>query len=161
MKFVMAKIYPDTIEIYYKDKLIATHERSYLSHHWTIDINHFIHTLKKKPGALHSSVGRCQLSPELQEIYHKYYINNPKDFIVLLELIREKNLESIIKAIKELEKIKIEMVNTENIKNVAFKSPTMDNPSESKDLSIQRASLEQISILNKMFNLNSVGGYEN
>ena len=53
------------------------------------------------------------------------------------------------------------MVNTENIKNVAFKSPTMDNPSESKDLSIQRASLEQISILNKMFNLNSVGGYEN
>jgi transposase len=160
-KFVMAKIYPDIIEIYYKDKLIATHKRSYLAHHWTIDINHFIHTLKKKPGALHSSVGRHQLSPELQEIYHKYYINNPKDFIVLLELIKEKDLESVLKAVKELEKIKIEMVNTDNIRNIVFKSPTVLNPLETRDLSIQKASLEQISILNDMFNLKSVGGYKN
>ena len=160
-KFVMAKIYPENIEVYYKDKLIATHLRSYSTHHWTVDINHFIHTLKKKPGALHSSVGRHQLSPELQEIYHKYYINNPKDFIVLLELIKEKDLESVLKAVKELEKIKKEMVNTDNIRNVVFKVPTVDKPLEAKDLSIQKASLEQISILNDMFNLKSVGGYKN
>jgi len=116
---------------------------------------------KKKPGALHSSADKHQLSPELQEVYHKYYTNNPKDFIVLLELIKEKDLESVLDAIKELEKIKIEMVNTDNIKNIVFKSPTMDNPLGSKDLSIQKASLEQISILNEMFKLNSVGGYEN
>ncbi|MCF6463890.1 MAG: hypothetical protein GX300_07930 [Tissierellia bacterium] len=158
---MMAKIYPDTIEIFYKDKLIASHKRSYLNHHWTVDINHFIHTLKKKPGALHSSVGRHQLSPELQELYHKYYTNNPKDFIVLLELIKEKDLESVLEAIKELEKIKVEMINTDNIKNIVFKSPTMDNPLGSKDISIQKASLEQISILNEMFKLNSVGGYGN
>lgn len=160
-KFVMAKIYPDTIEIFYKDKLIASHKRSYLNHNWTVDINHFIHTLKKKPGALHSCVGRHQLSPELQEVYQKYYTNNPKDFIVLLELIKEKDLESVLDAIKELEKIKVEMVNTDNIKNIIFKSPTMDNPLGSEDISIQKASLEQISILNEMFKLNSVGGYEN
>ena len=160
-KFVMAKIYPDNIEIYYKDKLIATHKRTYLTHQWIIDINHFIYTLKKKPGALHSSSGRYQLSPELQEIYHKYYINNPKDFIVLLELIKEKDLKSVLEAIKELEKIKVDMVNTDNIKNIVFKSPTMDNPLETKDLSIQKASLEQISVLNDLFKLNTVGGYEN
>ena len=89
-KFVKVKIYPDIIEIYYKDNKIAVHKRSYQTHHWSVDINHFIHTLKKKPGALHSSVGRHQLSPELQEIYQEYYINNPRDFIELLELIKEK-----------------------------------------------------------------------
>ncbi|HSH36459.1 IS21 family transposase [Schnuerera sp.] len=160
-KFVTAKIYPENIEVYYKDKLIATHLRSYSSHHWTVDINHFIHTLKKKPGALHSSVGRHQLSPELQQIYHKYYINNPRDFIVLLELIKEKDLESVLKAVKELEKIKKEMVNTDNIRNIVFRAPTVDKPLETKDTSIQKASLEQISILSDLFNLKSVGGYKN
>jgi hypothetical protein len=76
-------------------------------------------------------------------------------------LIKEKDLESVLKAVKELEKIKIEMVNTDNIRNIVFKSPTVLNPLETRDLSIQKASLEQISILNDMFNLKSVGGYKN
>src|SRR5699024_57581 len=120
-KFVLAKIYPETIEIFYKETKIAEHKRSYQSHDWTVDINHFIHTIKKKPGALHSSVGRHQLCPELQEIYHKYYINNPKDFIVLLELIKEKDLKSVLEAIEELANMKKELVNTDNIKNIISK----------------------------------------
>lgn len=160
-KFVMAKIYSNCIEIYYKDKLVAKHERSYLLHDWTIDINHFIHTLKKKPGALHSSVGRHQLSPELQNIYQEYYINNPKDFIVLLELIKEKDIETVLKAIKELKGIKRSMVNTDNIRNIISRVATIDKSSKSKDLSIQKSSLEQISKLNNLFNLESIGGYEN
>lgn len=160
-KFVMAKVYPESIEIYYKENKIAEHKRSYLAHYWTVDINHFIHTLKKKPGALHSSVGRHQLSPELHEIYHKYYINNPKDFIVLLELIKEKDLKSVLDAIKELAKIKKEIVNTDNIKNIIFKLPTDNTLLECKDVSIQKASIEQISTLNELFNLKAIGGYEN
>ena len=70
-------------------------------------------------------------------------------------------MESVLKAVKELEKIKKEMVNTDNIRNIVFKAPTVDKPSEAKDASIQKASLEQISILNDMFNLKSVGGYKN
>lgn len=160
-KFVMTKIYPENIEIYYKEQKIAEHKRSYSAHYWTVDINHFIHTLKKKPGALHSSVGRHQLCPELQEIYNKYYINNAKDFIVLLELIKEKDLESVIEAINELAKIKKEIVNTDNIKNIIFKLPREDNTLREKDISIQKASIDQIAILNDMFNLKNVGGYEN
>ncbi len=160
-KFVKAKIYPETIEIFFKEAKIAEHKRSYQSHDWTVDINHFVHTLKKKPGALHSSVGRHQLSPELQEVYNKYYINNPKDFIVLLELIKEKDLKSVLKAIEELSKIKKELVNTDNIKNIIFKLPREETPLNIKDTSIQKKSLEQISSLNAMFNLKSMGGYEN
>lgn len=159
-KFVKVKIYPEIIEIYYKDNKIAEHTRSYQTHYWTIDINHFIHTLKKKPGALHSSVGRHQLSPELQETYHKYYISNPRDFIELLELIKEKDLESVLKAIKELSSIKTELVTTDNIKNIVFKLPD-DKPLDNRDTSIQNASLKQIAILNEMFNLKPAGRYEN
>ena len=159
-KFVNAKIYPEIIEIYYKDSKIAEHTRSYQTHYWTIDINHFIHTLKRKPGALHSSVGRHQLSPELQETYHKYYTSNPRDFIELLELIKEKDLESVLKAIKELSSIKTELVTTDNIKNIVFKLPD-DTPLDNRDTSIQNASLKQIAILNEMFNLKPTGRYEN
>jgi uncharacterized protein YPO0396 len=123
--------------------------------------NHFIHTLKKKPGALHSSVGRHQLSPELQEIYQKYYINNPRDFIELLELIKEKDLESVVAAIAELKKIKKELVTTDNIKNIIFKFPLDNTTSKTRDLSIQKASIKQIAILNEMFKLNPVGRCEN
>ena len=160
-KFVNTRIYPDIIEIYYKNNKIANHKRSYQNHSWIIDINHFIHTLKKKPGALHSSAGRHQLSPELQEIYQEYYINNPKDFIGLLELIKEKDLESVIDAIEELRKIKKDLVTTDNIKNIIFKLPRDDESVEEKDMSIHLASIKQISILNEMFNLKSKGRYEN
>lgn len=70
-KFVNAKVYPAIIEIYYKTNKVTEHKRAYKSHYWTVDINHFIHTLKKKPGVLHSSVSRHQLSPELQEMYQE------------------------------------------------------------------------------------------
>ena len=110
---------------------------------------------------MHSSVGRHQLSPELQEIYNKYYINNPKDFIVLLELIKEKDLESVLEAVKELAKIKREIVNTDNIKNIIFKLPREENILENKDITIQKASIDQISILNDLFKLKPMGGYEN
>jgi len=160
-KFVKAKIYTDKIKIYYKDNLIAEHVRNYGVHEWIFNVYHFINTLKKKPGALHSSVGRHQMGPELQQIYHKYYTSNPKDFIVLLELIKEKDLKVILNAIKQLSKIKKEIINTDNIKNIVFSTNLEKSPKECKDKSIQKQSIEQISILNEMFGLNSLGGYKN
>ena len=160
-KFVKVKIYPDIVRIYYKGNEIAKHKRSYQSHYWSVDINHFIHTLKKKPGALHSSVGRHQLSPELQKIYQQYYINKPKDFIELLELIKEKDLQSIIDAINKLKEIRKGLVTNDNIKNIIFKLPTDNTTPKVYDVSIHNASMKQIALLNEMFNLKHTGGYKN
>lgn len=75
--------------------------------------------------------------------------------------INQKDLESVLKAVKELSSIKTELVTTENIKNIVFKLPD-DKPLDNKDTSIQNASLKQIAILNEMFNLKfTSGGYEN
>lgn len=155
-KFVIAKIHPDTIKIYYKDSLVASHERSYLVHKWIIDINHFIHTLKKKPGALHSSAGRHQMCPELQTIYHNYYINNPKDFIVLLELIKEKGLHPVLDAVKKLSQIKRTIVTTDNIKNILLnRSPDKEISSIDKKDDIEQASINLIGKLDDLFDLKS------
>lgn len=54
--FVDVKMYSHKIEIYYNNTLIANHLRNYGKHQWIIDIEHYLDTFKKKPGALHSSV---------------------------------------------------------------------------------------------------------
>lgn len=54
-------------------------------HTWNIQIGHYLKTLKKKPGAIHSSTAMQQMNPKLQTIYNKYYTTNPRDFIDLIE----------------------------------------------------------------------------
>ncbi len=110
---------------------------------------------------MHSSAGRHQLSPELQQIYQEYYTNKPKEFIELLELIKEKDLKSVIDAVNELAAIKKSLVTTDNIKNIIFKLPREEAMAEDKDTSIQLASINQIALLNEMFNLKSKMRYEN
>ena len=83
------------------------------------------------------------------------------NYFTLTELIKEKDLESVLNAIDELKKIKKKLVTTDNIKNIIFRLPMDDTPLESKDMSIQNASIKQITILNEMFSLKSMRGYEN
>ena len=127
-EFVFTKIYPETILIYYKNKLIAKHIRSYGLHTWNIKIEHYLKTLKKKPGALHSSTAMHQMNPTLQLIYNKYYTQNPKDFIELLELIGEKGLEKIKEVIEELEKLSPVSIDTEKIKMISNREQYELNP---------------------------------
>ncbi len=115
-RFVFAKVYPEKILLYHQEKLIAEHGRSYGAHTWSIHIQHYLNTIKKKPGSLHSSTAMQQMNPTLQSIYNTYYTENPKDFIDLLELIGEKGLEKVRSVIKELEKLNPTGVNTEKIK---------------------------------------------
>lgn len=101
------------------------------------------------------------MSPQLQSIYHKYYINNPKDFIVLLELIKDTNLKDVSQAIDELSKIKNSIVNTDNIKNILFKSPLKENLSKNIDSEIKKSSIDLISEINNIFNFNNEGNLLN
>ncbi len=118
-KFVTAKIYPSNILIYHENKKQAQHLRNYGSHTWNIEIEHYLNTLKKKPGAIHRSTAMHQMNPKLQNIYTKYYTQNPKDFLDLIEIISKEGLESIELAINTLEKISPININTEKIKMIS------------------------------------------
>lgn len=126
-KFVFAKIYPEDILIYHNNKLVGNHERNYGNHSWTIKIEHYINTIKKKPGSLHSSTAMRQMNPKLHTIYNNYYTENPKDFVDLLQLISEKSLDKVLESIKELESLSPTGVNTEKIKMLCNRSENQDN----------------------------------
>ena len=117
-KFIFTKIYPDKIIGYHKQKKIASHQRRYGAQEWSIDIAHYLKTLKLKPGALKRSSALAQLKPKLKDIYQKYYQGKEKSFIELLELIAAHNLLAVEQAITLLKKINPSGISTEKIRTI-------------------------------------------
>ncbi len=117
-KLVLTKIYSNEIRCFYDSVLIATHARKMGSNVWSIELNHYLGTLKMKPGALASSVALHQANPRLQEIYYQYYTTKEKDFIDLISFISEQGLEKVEESIALLEKISPLQITTETIKAI-------------------------------------------
>jgi len=124
-KFVEAKISVDRIKVLYKEEIVAVHDRKYGTHEWTMDIYHYLKTIKKKPGSLKNSAAMQCLDHRIQNIYNSYYTRKPKEFVVLLEVIKEKSFEDVDKAIKELEKLGSRHVTTENVRNLVNQADTV------------------------------------
>lgn len=117
-KIVLAKIYSSKILCYCDEIKIAEHDRKYGFCEWSIKLEHFIKTLKKKPGALASSTAMQQADPRLQQIYNDYYIKREKEFIELLFVINEKGIGEVLTAIETLNKISPLDISTEKIKAI-------------------------------------------
>lgn len=87
-RFVDVKIFSNTIEAYFENKPVGSHQRDYGKHQWIISIEHYLDTLRQKPGALKESVAlTCR--PYLKQLYQQFYTNTPRDFIDLLHYCRE------------------------------------------------------------------------
>ena len=87
---VLVKIYSEKLVIYDNShKKVAEHERSYLKNDWKIDINHYINTLLRKPGALAGSTALSQMPQKMQSLYRTHFKNTGKDFILLLKFAQE------------------------------------------------------------------------
>ena len=93
-KYIDAKITSKTLEVYFNNQLITTHTRNYGKHQWTLDLHHYLDTLKKKPGALAGSVALQQCEFFLGELYHNYFIESPKEFVELLMYCRQNNIDN-------------------------------------------------------------------
>jgi len=102
---VTVKCYTDKILIYYDNKIVATHNRSFLNHDWVINIQHYLRTLHKKPGALSRSTALLQADTQIQQIYNRYYSKEAKIFLDVLEIIVEKGIAAVENALHELERI--------------------------------------------------------
>lgn len=90
-EFVDVKIYSSKLEIFYDNKLVATHKRVYSKHKWTITIEHYLDTFKRKPGALSGSLALASRS-QLKNIYDTYFTASARDFITLLHYCDEKKI---------------------------------------------------------------------
>ena len=152
-KLLDVRVFAERIDAYYNTELVCNHVRSYGAHTWTLDINHYLTTLIRKPGALKSSMVFSQLSSQVKNIYKEYFINESKDFIELLQYCKnnEISFETIEKAIK-----KVKQITPTNItKDKALAVMNKENESvkkEKKDNEIYRhsqAMLEELNIFLK------------
>ncbi|OLN21308.1 hypothetical protein BTO30_15625, partial [Domibacillus antri] len=79
-KWVKLKASAETIRIFSEHECLATHRRCWQTHQWVMDIYHYVHTFKKKKGALAQSECLSQAPTQLQKIYQDQYIGNERDF---------------------------------------------------------------------------------
>ena len=89
-KSVMVKVYSEKLVIYDDtNRKVAEHERSYVKNGWRIDINHYINTLLRKPGAFPGSTALKQMPQKMQNLYRVHFRECGKDFLLLLKFASE------------------------------------------------------------------------
>lgn len=86
---VTSKIYYNKILIYSNNEFVCEHKKIDGSKKISADIRHYLKTLTFKPGALRNSY-ILKSNPKLKSIFDKYYTNNPKKFIDIIQKNKEK-----------------------------------------------------------------------
>ena len=134
---VLLKVYPDKIEMVDSQEVISTHKRIHSKGQYSIEITHYLSTLKRKPGALRNSRAFQTLSTKLRTMYDKYYTKNTREFIEMLFLLKKYEEEKITKAIDELFSYGI-IPTYDTLKNVLEQKPTpKDEEFEYESLKIE------------------------
>ncbi|WP_348981348.1 IS21 family transposase [Bacillus sp. DNRA2] len=114
---VKVKVYSNHVLCFYEEKKIAEHIRLTGCHEWRLQLEHYLVTLKKKPGALAGSTALQQADKNIKKIYDTYYSSREKEFIELIQYIKdESSIREVENSIKELRKIHKSHVTTEKIK---------------------------------------------
>ena len=129
-KYVLVKLYPNSVDVYYKNSQVASHNRISDKNKTCIDIRHYLNTFLRKPGALRNSSALNSV-PKLKDIFNTYFKTNPKEFIRILYEHKDSSIEEIIDYIET---------------NYCLKDKTNDT-----DNWITLAVQEQLSTINSMF----------
>ena len=119
-KFITARIYSDEIICFSDNKRICTHKKSIGTDEWIIDIDHFLKTLERKPGAIANSVALLRMRQEYQLLFRKHFTANPKDFINLLAYQKEHqiSLSEILAVVSRLEQVCPKDISTDKLKTI-------------------------------------------
>ncbi len=155
------KIFAEKIDVYFNDEKVCSHTRSYGLHSWIMDINHYLTSLKRKPGALNGSLALNQLSEKVKEIREDYFSNDAKGFIELLEYCKEKNIyfTEVENAVDKIKKITPKSISKDKILAVISKEKELLQNTANKPLihilepdEIERQSLINLQKLATAFN---------
>jgi len=84
-KMVFVKIYSESLRIYDANRVLCHHQRLYERHSWQIDLNHYLVTLQRKPGAVAGSVALQQAPDWIRSMYAAHFIHDTRSFIELLQ----------------------------------------------------------------------------
>lgn len=96
---ITAKIYHNKIMFYSKNHYVCEHKKKDGRNETSIDICHYLETLKKKPGAIRNSLALKSI-PDLKAIFDIYFTSEPKKFIELIEEYKTLELKDMIMQIR-------------------------------------------------------------
>lgn len=85
----MIKLYSEHIIIFDGQNKMARHERSYAKGQWILDINHYLKTFSRKPGAVKNSTALRRVDSRLRELFDKHFVKEARSFIELLVFAQE------------------------------------------------------------------------
>lgn len=100
-KRVHSQVYVDYIMVF-NDKFeqIASHNKKAVKDQYSANINHYLTTLAKKPGALANSLALKQSPKIYQALFHQYFSTKPREFI---ELIKDKTVAELSEIVNQLD----------------------------------------------------------
>nr|WP_281350151.1 IS21 family transposase [Alkalibaculum sporogenes] len=98
-KQVQAKVYFDRIIVFSNLSYVCEHKKIDGTNEISIDINHYLNTFAKKPGALRNSLALKSI-PQLKSIYDTYFNKNPREFIELIQNNKDKNIEELVEILQ-------------------------------------------------------------
>jgi transposase len=126
-KMVSVKLYTSKLVIYHENTQIAVHKRTFGLNDWSINIYHYLRTLKRKPGALPQSTALLQADTRVKNLYERYYTKDPKMFLEVLEIIKEKGIDEVEKSLKRLEVMSPFDLSADKIKLICAKTTEENN----------------------------------
>lgn len=83
-RMVDVKVYANRLKVYHNNLHLYNHKRNYGAYQWQLDIDHYLTTLSRKPGAVHGSVALEQAPASIRLLYQRYFESNPRGFIDIL-----------------------------------------------------------------------------
>lgn len=103
-KCVDVRVYSDKIAIYEGAAKVASHERIHQAGKWSVNLEHYLTTLLRKPGAVASSVALKQMPEKIRSMFHAHFRECPKEFIILLQYAKDNgfNYDEILRAAEAL-----------------------------------------------------------
>lgn len=159
------KLYANRILCFYQEEKVAEHPRLTGGHEWNLKLEHYVKTLKKKPGALADSAVLQQANQKIKSIYETYYTNKPKEFVELIQYMEDGiSLQKVEESIEQLRNIHPQHVTTEKIKALCEKysklphSPTELQTQEAK--AIEFHAQANLKMYDTLFQTETVGAKE-
>ncbi len=151
-KMVDVKVYPENLHCYYENQKIGEYERQYSRHGWYINLDHYLYTLNRKPGALAGSQALASAPEQVKHIFEKYFMHCSKDFVELLIFLRDHNFSfnKVNQAIETLKRTCPDDISLDKIQALCMQKNIAYTPPENHDdqiLQQSRAQLKELSLL--------------
>lgn len=153
-KMVDVKVYPEALHCYYENRKVCHHERQYSRHGWYINLDHYLYTLKRKPGALAGSQALATAPEKVKNIFNQYFKDTSKDFVELLLFLQEHDFafDMIVEVIGRLKKTSPHDISLDKIKMLCMQNNEVYVPELNDDDQILRQSRAQLEQLSSLLN---------